>query len=129
MTELEDDIARVAALRGQTPEQAAAAAEALRLQRRRDALSEQRIGGLFLALADQKRDLRVYDRLPPASRAFMREETAVHVCAIKWREALDLCGDEAALLAAVRAYLAENMPYHAKHGYGPDHPAARSLRR
>ncbi len=129
MTDLDDDIARVARLRGRSPEEAAEAHRQMVNAQRRAALAPHRIAGLFLSLPDTKRDLRAYDRLPAASRAFMREETSVHVCATKWAETLTLCGDEAALIATVRAYLAENLPYHAKHGYGADHPAARSLRR
>lgn len=127
-TQLEDDIALMAALRGQTPEQAAEAHRQLVNAKRRDALSPARIAGLFVMMADPARDLSVYDRLPAASRAFMRDETKVHICATKWREALMLCGDEPALLAAARAFIAQNLRNYTKRSYGPGHPDARDAR-
>lgn len=70
MSSLEDDIARIAALRGRKGD-TAALIEAQALGDRRIAWVQ--VDSLFAAPADPKRDLEAYDDLPAELRACFRE--------------------------------------------------------
>lgn len=97
MTTLDDDIARIAALRGRTPEQAAraiAAAHAPRYPQRSE------VDRILVMTPDTDLDLRAYEALPPKSRAFIRESPRpLNACA--WAELLVLTQNEDEIIKAV----------------------------
>lgn len=120
MTGLEDDIARVARLRGRPVDQVLDATALLKEQQKRDATAPGRIAYMFSIPG--KDDLGDFDRLPPASKAFIHELLAPPSASL-WR--IMLAGahhDEEAVIQAVRAWVAENVPYDTRRAYGPTHP-------
>jgi hypothetical protein len=121
---LEDDVARIAALRGK-PVDGYLDADG-RVVNAQVYLSDEQIGTLFIAMGEPKRDVAGFDDLPPASRAFIRD-CPVHVCGVKWGDALRMCRNEQALIRAAQRFVDENLPYDTRHRYGPRHPHAAKV--
>lgn len=95
MTELEDDIARIAALRGKKAEDYAPAARA------KLAPHPTHIDLIMTPQPNRRRDIRATDTLPPASREFLRESPLM-LNSVVWADALAGGIDEGLLLEAVR---------------------------
>ena len=133
MSELDDDINRIAKRRDVDPEQyRAPTLESRDPDSLFKFLGPQRVHALFVPLyTDQNGaavDQEVCDRLPPASRAFIRDCPVVCV-AERWAEILeDIGGDEAALLALMRVYLPLKLKAGAAYRYGPQHPQAGGVK-
>ena len=125
MSALQDDIARVAALRGRSVDECMDAAAQLKAQEAR-LLTEGAVTTLFVGYGSHESawaDVDQFDHLPPASRAFIAE-SPMFVNAYNWRRMLAQVS-EGALIAAARKHLAENMPYDTRRKYGANHPEAR----
>ena len=107
MTTLDEDIARIAALRGK-PVEHYTAAEARRREARR-MINPLTLGRIGTPSSDARLDLAAYDRLPERSRRFIIS-CAAPINALVWRDLLaDLDGDEDALIDAVRAAIPERL--------------------
>lgn len=92
---LEDDIARIAAIRGRRPEDYAAGPPRRPIQR--DACDR-----ILVANPSPSRDLDFYDQLPEKSRAFIRNHDAWPLNAMWWWYTLrDTGQDEDELIKAV----------------------------
>lgn len=101
MSALDDDLARVAALRGKPAEDyVGKAAPSPRLTRQTLLL-------VFQLQPATERDLAAYDALPPTSRTFIRE-CPLPINALVWASALEIFG-EAALIDAARAEAATRL--------------------
>lgn len=99
MTDLDADIARIAAMRGHDP--AAVKAKAAELDHISAKVPPGEIKNLFVGSPDMLAEIDAYDALPPASRQFIRD-CKLNVSAIKWREALMRAdGREAELIEMV----------------------------
>lgn len=97
MTALDNDISRIAALRGRTPEQAAraiAAAHAPRYPHRHE------VDRIFAMSGATDDDFRAYEALPPKSRAFIRESPRP-LNAVAWADLLVLTQNEDEIIKAV----------------------------
>ena len=121
LTDSEDaDIARIAALRGRDANYYA------RLQQlAAERVSDQVVGSIYRMQPNSVADLRAYDHLPEASRAFMRE-SVMPLNAINYDHVLEQChGDEDTLINR----LTSMAPAHARNWvlkhYGRDHPSLR----
>lgn len=99
MTELDDDIARIAALRGRKAEDYAPEAVA---QRRRVVPTARAIAALFHPTESERNNLDLTDALPEASRLFLRECPLVLNTDI-WANALEAGVTEADLIKAAQA--------------------------
>lgn len=85
MPTLEDDIARIARLRGGDPETALASAADLQEERGRAWRAQ--ASGVFQLDGQFAEDLKVFDRLPRASRLFIFN-SPVPICARKYADLL-----------------------------------------
>jgi len=121
---LQDDIARVARLRGRAPENYQR--EAVDVQTLAWRLGPQRVRSIFFAPLDPTADIQVYDALPMASRAFIREAT-VHISALKYSELLKEAGDQSALIGLLAHIIPLRVEEVVRAKYGPDHPQAGGL--
>lgn len=118
---VDDDIARIARLRGRDPanyQRATVSAETVARK-----LGPQRVRSIFLAPQDNRLDLLVYDALPLASRVFLREAT-VHISAIKYSELLEEIADQSALIDLLSQVIPMRVREVVRRNYGPDHPQA-----
>ena len=95
MSTLEDDIARIAALRGRTVADVLASAEAHKRK-----LPIAVIDTILHPTSDSRADLEFFDALPADSRAFLREHEKM-LNAVAWAGALEAGYDEALLIEAV----------------------------
>lgn len=122
---IDDDIARIAALRGKPVEhyQAAAAAQRAAAQ----AISFNDVLGLMTQPENGvARDLRAYESLPAASRAFLRE-FPFSVSAVKFCDMIERVGDEALVLAAMQRWLPALTQAWVTRWFGVNHPTVRRL--
>jgi len=127
MTTLEDDIARVAALRGKTGLAQNYVQEARSIERRGRGASASEIRDLF-AIPDgrERADIRVYDHLPPRSRRLL-QDVPINASAEKYADLLDRMRDESCLISAVQDCLpAVVHDWVVKH-YGLSHPSAAKV--
>ena len=125
MAQLDDDIARVAALRGKTSaEYVAAQAERQRLTAAGGFITQTQFWDLFLGQPDGKTDLKVFDQLPAASRHFIAE-FPFNICSAKWAGLLVGGVDEAALIGLVESNRRVLAKAWLKGHYGAGHPVLR----
>lgn len=124
MGELQDDIARIAALRGRPAANYVAEAERLDRAGRRIAASE--ITDLFNVPADVRLDFRAFDRLPAKSREALRE-LPINASAVKYADLLMRMGQEVGLIYAVHAELGDIVKNWVVRHFGATHPRARRL--
>jgi hypothetical protein len=82
-----------------------------------------RVRAIFFALPDPTVDIQIYDALPLASRAFIREAT-VHISALKYSELLEDVGDQATLIGLLSTVIPLRVQEVVRNKYGPDHPQA-----
>lgn len=118
---LEDDIARVARLRGKSPEnyqREAVSAEAVARS-----LGAQRVRSIFFASPNAAADIRVYDALPMASRVFLRE-SPLNISALHYSELLEEVGDQAALIDLLSQVIPLRVQEVVRQKYGASHPQA-----
>ncbi len=94
MGQLEDDIARIAALRGRQPEELLERARRGRFPERHEAEA------ILRANPNVDRDLDWYDRLPAKSREFIRSQT-IPLNAAAWYSLLHETGNEDEIIKAV----------------------------
>lgn len=121
LTDVEDDIARVARLRGRDPsnyQRGPATTEAIAKR-----LGIQRVRGLFFSPTNTRTDMLIYDALPLASRVFIREAT-VHISALKYSELLEDVRDQAALIELLSQVIPLRVQEVVRRKYGPEHPQA-----
>jgi hypothetical protein len=121
MTELTDDIARVARLRGRDPGNYQR--EAVSVESVARALGPKRVRGIFFAIDNPTLDIQVYDALPLASRVFIREAT-VHISALKYSELLEEVCDQSALIGLLTEVIPMRVSEVVQAKYGRDHPQA-----
>ena len=119
-----DDIARIAALRGRPAANYLTGQHALNVQAR--AISPVEIIDLFVNAVEPRHDLRVFDALPRGSRELL-VELPFCASAAKYADLLARVGDEAALIATVRAYVPTVAREWVRRHYGPAHPTMRRL--
>jgi hypothetical protein len=121
MTELTDDIARVARLRGRDTSNYQR--EVVSVESAARALGPKRVRSIFFAIDNPTLDIQVYDALPLASRAFIRE-AAVHISALKYSELLEEVRDQSALIGLLTEVIPLRVNEVVRAKYGPDHPQA-----
>lgn len=119
---LEDDIARVACLRGRDPGNYHRKVNSVEEIAQR--LGSKRVRSIFFAITDPTFDIRVYDALPMASRVFIRE-APVHISALKYSELLEDAGDQAALIELISQCIPFRIQEVTRHKYCPTHPQAQ----
>lgn len=124
MSTLEDDLARIAALRGRPVENYIA--EAKRLDGRQRGVHSSQLVDLFRLDGDYRREMRAYDRLPPRSRLVL-SEAPICPSASKYADLLARSGDEVFLIDALRDCLPGIVRNWALDHFGRDHPSARRL--
>lgn len=121
MVDLEDDIARIARIRGRDPVNYQRAALSVHAVARK--LGPERVRSIFFAPKNSIADIRVYDALPLASRVFIREAT-VHISALKYSELLEIAGDQSALIGLLSQVIPLRVQEVARKNYGETHPQA-----
>lgn len=121
MPDLEDDITRIARLRGRDPANYQRAAASVQSAARK--LGPERVRSIFFAPKNTMADIRIYDALPLASRVFIREAT-VHISALKYSELLEAVGDQAALIELLSQVIPLRVQEVARKNYGETHPQA-----
>lgn len=121
---LDDDIARIARLRGRDP------ANYQRTPQKRDAehvafkLGPERVRSAFALPKDWMSEQFVYDALPLASRVFIRE-APIAISAIKWSELLEANDlDQESLISLFREVIPLRVEDVVRRRYGPTHPQA-----
>jgi hypothetical protein len=118
----DDDIARIARLRGRDPanyQRAEVTTETLATK-----LGPRRVRSLFYAPEDSTTDVLVYDALPRASRVFIRE-AQVHMSALKYSELLEAAeGDQSALIGLLSQVIPMRVQEVVRARYGSRHPQA-----
>lgn len=125
MSELDDEIARIAALRGRPADTANYVTEARAIQRRARQIHSSEIRGLF-SMPETGDDLRVFDRLPRRSQMVLAE-LPINASSGKYADLLLRIRDEAALIDAVRDQLPGIMRDWLLDHFGRGHPSARKL--
>ena len=121
MSTLNDDIARIARLRGRDPsnyQQGPLTAEVVARK-----LGAKKVRSIFYAPENTRMDILVYDELPLASRVFLRDAT-VHISALKYSELLEEIGDQSALIGLLSQVIPMRVQEVVRRNYGPDHPQA-----
>lgn len=121
MSQLDADIARIAALRGR-PANYYVDRQAERTRR----IAPEQIGHLFTLSPDWTRDLRVYDRLPPRSRGYI-SDSVLPLNAQWWRSLLDEYGAEEEIISMVEAQMPGRRRDWIRKHYGSGHPGLRRL--
>lgn len=124
MSDLADDIARIAALRGHDPGAVARKAAEIEQDNRRISLPQ--LEAIFIPVQGASADLAAMERLPAASRKLLREAPMM-TSAAHYALCLEICGNEVHLIAMVRPLIAEHVADEARRRYSPDHPQARKL--
>lgn len=84
------------------------------------------IAHLFRPSPEPTKDFKVFDQLPSASRAYLRQ-TPIPLSSVWWAELLDMAGDEDTLISTVQAHLPGQLNAWILRHYGPKHPHARRL--
>ncbi len=120
MSDLADDIARIAALRGRP------VADYERIDREQRRISAAQVRGIFLVPNNRAGEFRAYDELPERSRMVL-SELPVNASAIYYRQLLSQIRDENALIRAVRDVLPGVLRDWVLDHYGRNHPSARKL--
>ncbi len=115
---LDDDIARVAALRGKP------VANYVEAERDRRRIHSSQVRDLFKMAS--KGDMRAYDALPRRSRLIL-SELPINASAVKYRALLAHMQSETGLVEAVRDCLPGIVRDWVLDHYGRDHPGARRL--
>lgn len=121
MSRLDDDIARIAALRGRPVNYYTD-----RQTERTRAIPPDQIGHLFAPSPDWARDLRVYDRLPARSRGYI-SDAVLPLNAQWWRSLLDAYGPEEEIISLVEAQMPGRRRDWIRKHYGVGHPGLRRL--
>lgn len=121
---LEDDIARLAALRGKPA--ANYTAEAQRMAREARRVHSSEVVSVFRMMADTRSDFRAYDALPRASRLMLRE-LPVNASAVKYADLLIRMESERSLIDAIRDHLPGVVRHWLLDHYGSSHPGTRRL--
>lgn len=116
MLDLDDDIARIAKLRGHDP--SAVAAKAAEIDRVDSKLSPGQVKSLFQASPTMMAEIDAYDALPDASRQFIRD-CPLNVSALKFGDALKAVdGREVELISlaqeAATQRIADEMAHRAR---------------
>lgn len=117
MTELADDIARIAALRGRTP---ADYAEAERMRR---LVSFHDIAQLFGPLPDAESEFRAMERLTPASRQLVCDAPFT-LSACRLLAMAERIGEDV-VIAAIKHFQPKLVAMNVAHMYGGSHPQAQ----
>lgn len=120
MSQLDDDIARIAALRGR-PVNYYTDRQPVRAHPTPD-----QIGQIFHPSPDWDRDLRVYDRLPPRSRGYI-SDAVLPLNAQWWASLLSAFGDEEEIISQVETQTTGRRRDWIRKHYGPGHPGLRRL--
>jgi len=124
MNALEDDIARIAALRGQSADayiDANRSAQAIAMR-----IGPAAVRRSFVLSERPRDDYAVFDLLPPLSRQLLRE-SPVPINSIAYWDLLEQAdGNEQALIALYRACIPLQASYNARRHYGRDHPHAQA---
>jgi len=102
---LESDIERIALLRGKKPEEYTAKLNAPRQ------INAQLLANVFRGNGDIRSEMKVFDRLPVASREFIRS-SPIWISACVWRALLDGAPSEASMIVTMRRVLAERVAQH-----------------
>lgn len=118
MSELEDDIARVAALRGKSAEHYISGA-----WRARTSITQQEFMLLFTGQPVAEVDIAAYDVLPERSRHFIIE-FPLHINAERWLLLLSSGVTEERLIELVRLNERTLAASWVRSHYGPSHPGA-----
>jgi len=120
VTTLEDDIARIAALRGKPTNYYTD--PALRPER---PLSQQLLDNLFSMPPSPERDLRFYDQLPDESRRFVSEAPLPINAAVYGALIQNAGGSEERVASVTTARLPGQMKAWLLRHFGRDHPNLR----
>lgn len=123
MSTLDEDIARIAALRGRSADTAGYQADAAYLARR---IPKDSVAQIFKGNPDWRSDLEWFDHLPAPSRDFIRE-CVLQLNAGWWGETLRSGVKEDHLIGAVLTELPVRVHEFIMRHYGRDHPSARKL--
>lgn len=121
MSALDDDIARIAQLRGVDPANYQREAHSVEALARK--LGPLRVRSIFFAPRNAALDIRIYDELPRASRLFLRD-AMVNISALKYSELLEEVGDQSALIDLLSEVIPLRVSEVVRTKYGPDHPQA-----
>lgn len=114
------DIARIAALRGRD-----ANYYARMQQSQAERVSDQVVGSIYRMQPDSRADLRAFDRLPEASRAFVRE-SVMPLNALNYDSVLEQChGDQDTLISRLASMAGAHTRSWVLRHYGSDHPSVR----
>jgi hypothetical protein len=120
-TALDDDIARVARLRGRDPGNYQC--ETISIEVVAKKLGPLRVRSIFFAPENATMDIQIYDMLPLASRVFIREAT-VNISALKYSELLEDVGEQSVLIGLLSEVIPLRIQEVVRAKYGPDHPQA-----
>jgi len=118
MTDLADDIARIAALRGRH------VANYEQIERDRRKVSHAEIVGLFRVPDAMYDEMREFDRLPATSRQAL-SNLPLNASAIRYKALLNRARDERGLIRVIAMVLPEVVHGWVKRHYGTDHPTTR----
>lgn len=122
MADLDDDIARVAALRGKPVNYYTERAEE---RREAFALHENTVAAIFSPHPNPDRDLKAYDRLSAEVRAFVSESTLqLNACAIA--SVVDEVS-ETRLITTIQAHMPGQVRTWLMRHYGRAHPTLRRI--
>lgn len=121
MTQLDDDIARIAALRGKPVNYYTERQDA-----RRRSIPPETIHHLFVLSPDWRREQHVYDHLPARSREYI-SESVLPLNAQWWDALLDQYGGEEEIIGLVEAQMPGRRRDWIRKHYGRDHPGLRRL--
>ncbi len=119
MPNLEDDIARIAAMRGRPVE------SVLLAERQRRLISCDDVARLFGPLPESASEFAAMERLSADARSVIREAPET-MSACRYHTLVPRHG-EAATLGAIRQFMPQIIAAYAKVNYGSTHPQARAV--
>lgn len=122
MAELDDEIARIAALRGKPVNYYTERAEA---RREGYELHANTIAAIFSPHPDPRRDLRAYDRLPAEVRTFVSESTLQLNASAIAGVAQEISPER--LITTIQAHMPGQVRAWVQRHYGRGHPALRRI--
>lgn len=123
MADLDDDIARIAALRGRPVEEVRQTAERIDRERRR--VSDSEIRDLFdVPDGRSEVDLDIFDKLPAELRVAIYD-CPLMVSASKARVLYERTGHAGCIADGIRDQLPAMLKRYARQHYGKEHPAAK----
>lgn len=118
----EDDIARVARLRGRNPLNYTS--ERVSVETVAMKLGAESLRGIFVPPHDPGTEMLFYDALPKPSRMLIAD-SPVAISAVKFADLLEIAMDQAALISLVRQIIPLRLREIVVRRYGPKHPQAQ----